>query len=505
MNDQRAAPAAVDRAATGVAGLDQVLGGGLTRDRLYVVEGVPGAGKTTLALQFLMEGVRLGEPVLYVTLSETEEEMQEVAASHGWSLDGVNLREVIPTEASLSPDQQYTVFHPSEVELGEATREILAEVERTRPTRVVFDSLSELRLLAGNALRYRRQVLALKRFFAGRGCTVLVLDDQTDSTRDLQVQSIAHGVVELDMLAPEFGMERRRLRVVKFRGAHYRGGYHDFVIRRGGIVCFPRLVAADRRRNFTLRPQSTGIAELDHLLAGGLETGTSTLIAGGAGSGKSTLAAQIAAAAVERGERAAMFLFDESCNTLFARAESLGIRLREHHESGSLEIEQVDPAELSPGEFADRVRAAADDRHCTVIVIDSLNGYMHAMPEERFLILQLHELLTYLGQLGVVTIMVGVQHGWVTTDGTTPGDVTYLADAVLLLRHFEAAGEVRQALSIVKKRGGMHERTIREFQLLPGHIRVGEPLRDFHGVLTGVPTYMGGSEPLLPSEGSSHG
>ncbi|HET7845496.1 MAG TPA: ATPase domain-containing protein [Xanthomonadales bacterium] len=492
----------MDHAGTGVPGLDHILGGGLTRDRLYVIEGVPGSGKTTLALQFLMEGVARGERVLYVTLSETTEELTEVAKSHGWSLDGMGIREVIPTEASLNPDQQYTVFHPSEVELGEATKEILADVERTRPQRVVFDSLSELRLLAGNALRYRRQVLALKRFFAGRGCTVLVLDDRTDATRDLQVQSIAHGVLELDMLAPEFGMERRRLRVLKFRGRHYRGGYHDFVIRRGGIVSFPRLVAAEKRRNFEQRPVSTGIPELDKLLAGGLETGSSTLIAGGAGSGKSTLAAQIAVAAVDRGERSSMFLFDESRNTLFARARALGIPLQEHYGGGKLEIEQIDPAELSPGEFADHVRASVDERGCTVVVIDSLNGYMHAMPEERFLVLQLHELLSYLGQRGVVTVMVGVQHGWITADGATPGDITYLADAVLLLRHFEAVGEVRQALSIVKKRGGMHERTIREFQLLPGRIRVGEPLREFHGVLTGVPNYVGGTDPLLRTQGS---
>lgn len=486
----------------GIPGLDHVLGGGLTRDRLYVIEGVPGSGKTTLAMQFLLEGVANGEKTLYVTLSETEAEMQEVAASHGWSLDGMTLREVIPTEASLSPDQQYTVFHPSEVELGEATKEILAEVERAQPSRIVFDSLSELRLLAGNALRYRRQVLALKRFFAGRGCTVLVLDDRTDSTRDLQVQSIAHGVIELDMLAPEFGMERRRLRVLKFRGIHYRGGYHDFVIRRGGIVCFPRLVAAEKRRDFEIVARSTGIPELDKLLVGGLDTGTSTLIAGGAGSGKSTLAARIAVAAVERGERAAMFLFDESRNTLFARTAALGVALREQFDGGNLEIEQVDPAELSPGEFADRVRAAVDERNCSVVVIDSLNGYMNAMPEERFLVLQLHELLAYLGQQGVVTVLVGVQHGWVTGEGGTPGDITYLADSVLLLRHFEATGEVRQALSIVKKRGGMHERTIREFQLLPGHIRVGEPLREFQGVLTGVPTYTGGADPLLRTASS---
>ena len=486
----------------GVPGLDHVLGGGLTRDRLYVVEGVPGSGKTTLALQFLLEGVAQGERVLYVTLSETREELLEVATSHGWKLDGMTLREVIPTEASLSPDQQYTVFHPSEVELGEATREILDDVERTRPQRVVFDSLSELRLLAGNALRYRRQVLALKRFFAGRGCTVLVLDDRTDATRDLQVQSIAHGVIELDMLAPEFGMERRRLRVLKFRGKQYRGGYHDFVIRRGGIVCFPRLVAAEKRRTFEHRPLSTGLPELDKLLSGGLDTGTSTLIAGGAGSGKSTLAAQIATAAAARGERAAMFLFDESRNTLFSRMRSLGVPLREQSEAGAVEIEQIDPAELSPGEFADRVRAAVDERGCSVIVIDSLNGYMHSMPEERFLTLQLHELLAYLGQQGVVTVMIGVHHGWLTSDGASPGDVTYLADAVLLLRHFEAAGEVRQALSIVKKRGGMHERTIREFQLVPGRIRVGEPLRDFHGVLTGVPMYTGTTSPLLRTDGS---
>lgn len=479
-------------AKTGVGGLDEVLGGGLAPNHLYLVEGVPGSGKTTLALQFLLEGVRCGEPVLYVTLSETEEEIKAVAASHGWSLEGASIRELVPSEESLKPDEQYTMFHPSEVELSETTQSILADVERIKPRRIVFDSLSELRLLASNPLRYRRQILALKQFFTGRNCTVLLLDDLTASDRDLQVQSIAHGVVALEQLNPEYGADRRRLRVVKYRAVRFRGGYHDFGIERGGLVVYPRLVAADYRHEVSAERFPTGIPALDTLLGGGLDAGSSTLIVGSAGTGKSTLAAQFCAYAADRGKNAAMLLFDESIETLLRRAAGLKIDLRKHYDSGRVTIQQIDPAELSPGEFAHRLRCAAEERKAAIVVVDSLNGYLNAMPEERFLVTQLHEILMYLGRQRVATILVGAHQGLIGTQMITPVDASYLADSVILLRYFEAQGEVRQAISVVKKRSGAHEKTIREFQLKDGRITIGEPLRDFRGVLTGVPTVVGG-------------
>jgi len=476
---------------TGIAGLDDVLCGGLTPHRLYLVEGVPGSGKTTLALQFLLEGVRLGEPVLYITLSETEEEILAVSASHAWSLDGITIRELVPSEQSLQPDDQYTMFHPSEVELSETTKLILADVERIRPSRVVFDSLSELRLLAGNPLRYRRQILALKQFFAGRRCTVLLLDDMTASNHDLQVQSIAHGVIRLEQFCPEYGSERRRLIATKYRGVKYRGGYHDFLIRRGGIEVFPRLVAREHPAPAVAERLGCGIAEMDALLGGGIERGTSTLIVGAAGTGKSSVASQFVAAAAGRGQKSAMYIFDESLKTLLSRCTGLGIDLSPHLKQGRVSIQQVDPAELSPGEFAYSIRKAVEDQGVTVVVIDSLNGYLNAMPGERFLIIQLHELLTFLGQAGVATILVGAHQGLIGGQMITPVDASYLADAVILMRYFESKGEVRQAISVVKKRGGMHERSIREFRLEPGRISVGLPLRDFRGVLTGVPIFEG--------------
>jgi circadian clock protein KaiC len=481
----------MDRAATGVQGLDDILGGGLPRDRLYLVEGVPGSGKTTLAMQFLLEGDRRGESALYVTLSETEEELRAVADSHGWALGAIKICEIAPTEGNLLTDEQYTMFHPSEVELSETTKTILADVERIKPQRVVFDSLSELRLLAGNPLRYRRQILALKQFFAGRRCTVLLLDDLTSSSQDLQVQSIAHGVIRLEQIYPEYGAERRRIIVMKYRGVRFRGGYHDCVIRRGGLEVYPRLIASEHRVDVALEKMSSGIDELDLLLGGGIERGTSTLIVGAAGTGKSSLAAQIAAAAASRGQHCAMFIFDESLHTLLSRSEGLGIDLRKPVNDGNITIQQVDPAELSPGEFVHAIRIAVERRQAAVVVIDSLNGYLNAMPGEKFLIVQLHELLTYLGQAGVATILIGAHQGLIGAHMTTPVDATYLADAVILMRYFEARGEVRQAISVVKKRGGQHERTIREFQLKNGRITVGPPLREFRGVLTGVPVLEG--------------
>lgn len=486
-----AAPGQEALAKSGIEGLDDILSGGLTPDRLYLLEGVPGSGKTTLALQFLLEGRRCGEQVLYVTLSESEAELRAVAASHGWSLDGITVRDLVPSESVLQPDDQYTMFHPSEVELGETTRRILEDVERLQPVRVVFDSLSELRLLAGNPLRYRRQILALKQFFIGRRCTVLLLDDLTAANHDQQVHSLAHGVIRLEQLRPEYGAERRRLLVLKYRGVQFRGGYHDFIIRQGGIDVFPRLTATARVEARPMEKLPSGVAAMDNLLGGGVERGTSTLIVGAAGTGKSSLAAQFVSAATARGQRAAIFLFDESTNTLLTRCESLGLGLREHVRSGRVTVQQVDPAELSPGEFAHAIRRAVQEHEASIVVIDSLNGYLNAMPEERYLILHLHELLTFLGEAGVATLLVGAHQGLIGSQMNTPIDASYLADAVILMRYFETRGEVRQAISVLKKRGGVHERSIREFRLQSGGISVGPPLRDFRGILTGVPIFEG--------------
>ena len=476
-------------ASSGIAGLDDVLSGGFVRRRLYLIEGVPGSGKTTLAVQFLMEGVRAGESVLYVTLSETAEELRAVADSHGWSFDGLEIRELTPPEAALDPEEQNTLFHPSEVELASTMKLILADVERLRPTRLVFDSLSELRLLAGSALRYRRQILALKQFFATRDCTVMLLDDMTATDHDLQMQSIAHGVVLLEQLNPEYGAERRRLRIVKYRGVKFRGGFHDYVIDRGGLVVFPRLVAAEHRQTVVRAKLPSDIPELDALLGGGIEEGTSTLIVGAAGTGKSTLAAQFAAAAAGRGERAALFLFDERPSTLLARCDQLKLNVARPVTEGTITLQQIDPAELTPGEFTYLIRQAVTEGNAKIVVIDSLNGYLNAMPEERHLTIQLHELLMYLGQMGVATILVGAQQGLIGNQMTTPVDASYLADAVVLLRYFEHRGEVRQSISVMKKRGSRHERTLREFRLDGGRISVGRPLREFRGVLTGVPEF----------------
>lgn len=474
-------------ARTGVAGLDDILGGGFSTRRLYLVEGMPGSGKTTLALQFLMEGVRSGEPVLYVTLSETEDELRSVAQSHGWSLEGITIRDAVPSEHTLQGEHQYTMFHPSEVELNQSTKAILEDVERIKPRRVVFDSLSELRLITGTPLQYRRHISALKKFFSGRNCTVLLLDDLTATDRDLQVQSIAHGVVLLDQWYPDYGSERRRVRVVKYRGRKFRGGFHDYTIDRGGLKVYPRLVAAEHRHASGREKLTSGISELDQLLGGGIECGTSTLLIGAAGTGKSTITAKFVHEAAERGEHAAMFVFDESLETMLTRCEGLGIDLRPHIDAKRIVTQQVDPAEMAPGELIQAIRQEVEHHKAKIIVIDSLNGYLHAMPGEKYLAVQLHELLMYLGQNGVATILVGAHQGLIGGNMITTVDASYLADAVILIRYYENQGEVCQAISVVKKRGGEHERTIRDFRMKDGKISLGEPLRKFRGVLSGVP------------------
>jgi len=475
---------------TGIEGLDDVLGGGLQRRRLYLIEGVPGSGKTTLGMQFLLSAAAQGETVLYVTLSETLEELNGVAASHGWNIAPLVTHEMMPSEGVLDPDEQSTMFHPSEIELAQTTRSILADVDRHNPSCLVIDSLSELRMLSGSPLRYRRQILALKQYFASRGCIVLLLDDMTGTEPDVQVQSIVHAVLRLEQLTPEYGADRRRLRVVKYRAQQFRGGYHDYCIRRGGLQVFPRLVAAEHRQVLSRGKLASDLAPLDDLLGGGLEQGTSTLFVGASGTGKSTLAAQFAAASATRGQRTAFFMFDESPATLLSRAEELGIPLAQAVANGMVAIRPVDPAELSPGELVHRVRLAVERDNASLVVIDSLNGYLNAMPDERYLTIQLHELLAYLGQRNVATILVSAHRG-LRGPTIAPVDATYLVDAVVLTRFFETRGEIRQGLSVIKKRGGHHERTIREFSLENGRIRVGKPLTSFRGVLPGVPVYEG--------------
>ena len=477
------------RASTAIPGLDDILGGGLTPERLYLVEGTPGTGKTTLALQFLLHGADAGEVSLYITLSETAHELRAVAATHGWSLDRLSLFDLVG-ETGLDPDAEQTILHPADIELGETTREVMRRVEELRPTRIVFDSLSELRLLAQNPLRYRRQILALKQFFASRHCTVLMLDDKTADPTDLQLHSIAHGVISLEQAPRDFGAERRRLRVVKMRGIRFRGGYHDFILDTGGLTVFPRLIAAEHRTSFEQRPLSTGNKELDTLLGGGLVPGANLLLCGPSGVGKTTTAIRCMLAALERGERATYFLFDEGLETLLSRSAVFGMDLRPYIRSGQLSLQQVDPAELSPGEFAARVRHAAETHKAGIVVVDSLNAYLHSMPGERFLLLQMHELLTYLGQQGVKTLLILGQHGLVG-DMRNDIDLSYLSDNILLFRYFEAQGEIRSAISVVKSRTSAHERSIRELKLGAGGLRVGAALTDFEGVLGGLPAYRG--------------
>jgi circadian clock protein KaiC len=485
------------KAATGITGLDDILCGGLSRGHIFLLEGQPGAGKTTVALQFLLDGAKAGERCLYITLSETERELRDGARSHGWELDdSIEVFELTPPEMILDTQQQQSLLYSSDLELGEATRQIFDVVERIKPDRVVLDSLSEVRLLAQSSLRYRRQILSIKHHFARYAATVLLLDDMTSEPLDKTLHSIAHGVIRLEEMAPDYGAERRRLRIMKYRGQKYRGGYHDFNILADGVQVFPRLVAAEHRTRYPRSQLSSGIDALDALLGGGIENGSSTLILGPAGTGKSLISMVFAAAAVARGEKVALFIFDEELSLLFERMKLMGIDLEAYQASGAMLIEQVDAAELSPGEFAHRVRSSVDERDIKTVVIDSINGYHAAMLEESSPVLHVHELLLYLNRRGAATFMTVAQQGLVG-DMKAPVDLTYLADTVILLRYFEALGEVRRAMSVIKKRFGGHEATIREYKISRQGMLVGEPLVDFQGVLRGVPTYVGGTNPLL--------
>ena len=479
-----------DKADFGIQGLDDVTAGGLTRERLFLLEGNPGTGKTTIATQFLIAGAASGERGLYITLSETDSELRAGAASHGWDLEGVDIFELIPPENLLDEEQQQSLLYSSDLELGETTKRIFEVFEQVKPDRVVLDSLSEIMLLAQSSLRYRRQIMALKHYFASQGATVLMLDDLTSEANDRTMHSIAHGVVRLEELSPDYGAERRRLRVIKYRGQRYRGGFHDFVIESGGVRVFPRLVSAEHRSKFERTVLATRSPGLNALLGGGVERGSSVLIIGPAGTGKSLLALTFVVAAVERGERAGMFVFDEELGLLFDRALGLGIDLQKMVDSGSVIIEQVDAAELTPGEFSERVRTCVEVHEAKTVVVDSLNGYQAAMPQEQALILHMHELLQYLNRKGAATFLTVAQHGLVG-DMRAPVDVTYLADTVIMLRYFEAIGRVRRAISVIKKRTSAHEDTIREFRIDGCGITLGEPLTGFHGVLRGVPTLVG--------------
>lgn len=489
---------------TGIPGLDAILGGGLPANRLYLLQGSPGVGKTTFALQFLLTGMKHDQQGMYVSLSESRDELAAIAHSHGWLLDGMTVHEIsvrgINADHEGHGDPRYTVFHPSEIELESVSRSILEATKKLRPARVVIDSLSELRLLAGDPLRYRRQILLLKEFFASWPCTVLLLDPGSEGRPEYE--TLAYGVISLDQFIPPYGRKRRRLRVSKLRAVNLDDGYHDFKVHTGGIVVYPRLVAAEHRMHTEQQIVPSGIANLDQLLGGGLTRGSSTLIMGAAGTGKSTFCTQYALSAALRGERVAIFSFDESREMWLARARSMNMPIQPHIDSGLVSIQTIDPGELAPNEFIDTVRKTVDNEQAQVVVIDSLNGYLNATPDERYLIAQLHELLAYLGDRVVLSMLVVAQEGLIGTGIEAPVEISYLADSVILLRYFEHAGVVRQAIAAVKKRYGLHERTIRELWLGEGGIKVGEPLREFAGVLSGVPVYTGSATPLLDREDS---
>jgi circadian clock protein KaiC len=478
------------RASTGVDGLDTIVGGGFPVNRIHLIEGEPGTGKTTLALQFLLEGRRLGEKVFYITMSETQSDINQMMRSHGWSSEGLDIYEISASE-QIKAGSQHTIFHSAEVEFADTMQSVLNAIDRSQPKRIVFDSLSELRILAGESHQYRRQILALKTFINERQCTVLLLDGRSSESTDLQLRSLAHGVLVLEQLALQYGQERRRLRVLKIRGQSFRGGYHDFVIVKGGLRVFPRLIASEHRHAFRSDTVSSGIPELDAMLGGGLHRGTNLLLVGPAGSGKTTVSLQYAVETVKRGDRAAIYTFDESLHTLHERASSMGIDLKDFVDRGQINLQQIDPVELSPGEFVQSVRDAVERQDASLVVIDSLNGYINAMPEEHFLVLQMHELLTYLGQKQVTTLLVHT-----TSSMSSMGmpqlqaiDVSYLTDAALLFRYFEYRGEIRQAIAVLKRRTGRHERTIRELKITDNGIQIGAPITNLRGIMSGIATY----------------
>jgi len=481
------------RVSTGCTGLDNILSGGFPRGRLYLIEGDPGAGKTTLALQFTLDGVSKGERALYITLSESRADLSHAAQSHGRSLENIEIVELLPNEGDLLPEQQYTVFHPAEVELNDRMQRIVKEIQRVRPDRLVIDALSELRMLAKDPLRYRRQILSLKDFMASQECTVILLDDRSSRDPDLQLHSIVHGVISMDKVPREYGKTRRQIEIVKLRGTSYREGFHDYAIVTGGVVVFPRLVAADSRSDQQPEAVSSGIPELDALTGGGLDRGTSTLLIGPAGCGKTSIAVQWAVTSAKRGESSAIFSFEEAPATMITRAAGLGIDLRPHLASGKIVIKRVDPAEMSPGELVASLQQHVENENVRMVVLDSLNGYLQSMPGEQFLAVHLHELLAYLGNRGVLTLMVLAQAGTIGWPLQSAVDVSYLADNILLLRYFENKGEVCQAISTIKRRSGSHEHAIRELRLGPDRIRIGRPLHEFQGVLTGTPTFLGGT------------
>jgi circadian clock protein KaiC len=482
---------------TGIAGLDEILKGGLPENRLYLLRGAPGVGKTTIALQYLLKGEELGERSLYIALSETRGEITCVAQSHGWSIGQLSIFELSALEQQLAEEEQNTVFHPADIELNKTTHLLLQRIQEVKPRRLVLDSLSELRLMSDTALRYRRQMLSLKQFFAGQQMTVLLLDDHSTEGGDLHVQSIAHGVVTLEQVVTDYGAEKRRIKVNKMRGVGFLGGYHDAMIVRGGVKVFPRLIAAEHQRDFVREAVESGIAELDALVGGGLHRGTSALLLGPAGTGKSTIALQFAVAAARRSDKVLICLFEESCDTMKARAASVGLKVDDLIESDAIRVMQVDPAEMTPGEFVHLVMEQVKSRDIQIVIIDSINGYLQAMPDVKFLIIQLHELLSFLSRFGVLTLMTVAQHGLVG-QMQTPIDLTYLADSVILLRYFEQGGRIKKAVSVIKKRIGKHEDTIREFKIDSGGLRLGEPLAEFQGVLTGNPTFHGKSNQMMP-------
>ncbi len=486
---------------TGIVGLDVVLKGGLPANRLYLLKGEPGVGKTTLALQYLLEGVRKGERSLYITLSETKAEIDDVALSHGWALDEIGVLELSALEQQLAEESRNTIFHSSELELNQTTRLLLQKIEDYKPTRLVIDSLSELRLLSDTALRYRRQMLSLKQYFSGREMTVILLDDHSVDGGDMHVQSIAHGVFTIEQIQSDYGTEKRRIKINKLRGINFMGGFHDAAMVVGGIKVFPRLVAAEYKGNFEASVVSSNLPELDALLGGGLDRGTSTLLLGPAGTGKSSIALQYAVACAERGEKVYLYLFEESVRTLTARSKSIGIDVQGFVDRGNIVLVPIDPSSIPPGEFVNMVRDSVINNDARMIVIDSLNGYLQAMPDVKFLNIQLHELLAFLNQHGVLSVLTIAQHG-IVGQMATPVDLTYLADTVLLLRYFEHLGRIKKAISVVKKRIGSHEETIREFKIEPTGLRVGLPLEDFQGVLTGVPVFSGRPEQILEQPAS---